>query len=117
MSEGASPKRGDIFWVDFNPGRGSEQRGLRPALVISNDVGNANAPTVIVVVLTTADYRKPYPFLVAIAAGEGGCAKAGFVNCSQLLTVSKDRIGARLGSLNSDKMGEVDAALRYAIGL
>jgi len=64
-------KRGEIYWVDWSPGRGSEQLGLRPALVIQNDTGNKFSPTTIVAALTTT-MEKSYPFLVKCAAAESG---------------------------------------------
>ena len=109
-------KRGDVFLVDFNPARGSEQAGYRPAIVVQNDVGNRYSPTVIVAVVTTAA-GKTYPFLVKLKAGEVGLEKGSAVNAAQVLTVDKARLVKMLGSLSAEKMGELDKALKISLGL
>lgn len=113
----SSPRRGEVYWVDFDPGRGSEQRGTRPGLVVQNNTGNAYSPTTVIVAISSAPLAKPYPFTVALAAGEAGLTRASFVNCSQLLTVSLDRLGMRLGSLSAERMTQVAAALRYELSI
>jgi len=109
-------KRGEIYWVDWSPGRGSEQLGLRPALVIQNDTGNKFSPTTIVAALTIAA-EKPYPFLVKCAAKGSGLPKDGMVNLAAIMTVDKARLVKRAGELNADKMAEVDAAIRASLGV
>lgn len=109
-------RRGDVFLVDFNPARGSEQAGFRPALVIQNDVGNRHSPTAIVAAISAAPER-PYPFLVRLAAGEGGLERESAVNASQILTVDKSRLTRKLGSLSAERMRQVDRAVRISLGL
>ncbi len=109
-------KRGEIYWVDWNPGRGSEQSGLRPALVIQNDIGNKFSPTTIVAALTTA-IEKPYPFLVRVTAKEGGLPKDSSVNLAVIITVDKTRLRDKCGELSEDKMAEVDKAIKASLGL
>lgn len=109
-------KRGEIYWVDWNPGRGSEQSGLRPALVVQNDVGNKFSPTTIVAALTTA-VEKSYPFLVKVTAKESGLPKDGTVNLAVILTVDKTRLGNKCGELSKAKMLEVNEAIRASLGL
>ena len=109
-------KRGEIYWVDWNPGRGSEQSGRRPALVIQNDTGNQYSPTTSVAALTTA-VEKPYPFLVKVTAKESGLPKAGTVNLAVILTIDKTRLGERCGELSEAKMAEVDEAIRASLGM
>lgn len=109
-------RRGDICMVDFNPARGSEQAGFRPALVIQNDVGNRYSPTTIVAAISAAPERL-YPFLVRLAAGEGGLERDSAVNASQILTVDKARLARRLGSLSAERMREVDRAIKISLGL
>ena len=109
-------KRSEIYWVDWSPGRGSEQLGLRPALVIQNDTGNKFSPITIVVALTTA-MEKPYPFLVKCAAKESGLPKDSMVNLAAIMTVDKARLIKRAGKLSADKMAEVDAAIRASLGI
>lgn len=108
-------KRGDVVLVDFNPARGSEQTGIRPALVVQNDVGNKHSPTTIVVAITTT--RRKYPFTVNLEEGEGGLGKASTVNASQILTVDKSRFLKKLGTLSPERMKEVDKALKISLGL
>jgi mRNA interferase MazF len=109
-------RRGEIYWVDWNPGRGSEQGGLRPALVIQNNVGNEFSPTTIVAALTTAA-EKPYPFLVKIKTNESGLPKDSMVNLSTILTVDKRRLANKCGELSLQKMADVDEAIKTSLGL
>jgi mRNA interferase MazF len=109
-------KRGEIYWVDWNPGRGSEQVGLRPALVIQNNTGNEFSPTTIVAALTTA-VEKPYPFLVKITAVESGLSRDSMVNLAAIMTVDKRRLSNKAGVLNQTKMNQVDAAIKVSLGL
>ncbi|MGB9867943.1 MAG: type II toxin-antitoxin system PemK/MazF family toxin [Bacillota bacterium] len=109
-------RRGDIFLVDFNPARGSEQAGFRPALVVQNDVGNKHSPTTIVVAISTAR-EKVYPFLVPLRAGEGGLDRDSMVNTSQILTVDKSRLMKKLGNLSAERMRQVDRASKISLGL
>ena len=110
------PIRGEIYLVNWNPGRGSEQSGKRPALVIQNDTGNRFSPTTIVAACSTAGI-KPYPFIVRISAKESGLVKDGYVNLSQVMTVDNGRLETRLGTLTEKKMDEVDDAIRNSLGL
>lgn len=106
------PKRGEIYWVDWSPARGSEQAGLRPAVVVQNDIANRVSPNTVVVALSTAPLPKLYPFIVALAAGEAGLKEAGHINCSQLMTISKSRLKERIGELSEERKKQVSAALR-----
>ena len=109
-------RRGDIYWIDWNPGSGSEQGGLRPALVIQNDIGNKYSATTIVAALATA-VEKPYPFLVRITTKESQIPKDSTVNLAVILTVVKTRLGDKCGELNEAKMAEVDKAIKASLGL
>jgi mRNA interferase MazF len=122
-------RRGEIYWVDFDPIKGSEQGGLQPALIVQNDVGNEYSPTTVVAAITRTVPPRPYPFVVTVAPEESGLPYASAVNCAQLATIQKDgaasrlraALGARevrpLGRLSQAKLGEVDAALKYNLGL
>lgn len=112
----AEIKRGEIYRVNWNPGRGSEQAGIRPALIIQNDVGNRTSPTTIIAALTTA-INKAYPFLVPITAKESGLPKDSMVNLATIMTVAQSRLEGRCGQLNESKMAEVDSAIRVSLGL
>lgn len=109
-------KRGEIYWVDWSPGRGSEQRGLRPALVIQNDRGNQYSPNTIVAAITTAP-AKPYPFIVLITASESGLPKDSSVDLASIMTIDKTRLGDKCGELSLAKMAEVDNAIKKSLGL
>jgi len=113
--QGDEPKRGDIWLVNFNPGRGSEQRGIRPAVIIQNDVGNRYASTTIVAAITTT--IKPYPVTVKLGKGEGGLNRASMINLAQILTIDKSRLERRLGSLVTERMDAVDEALLISLGI
>lgn len=109
------PMRGEVWLVNWNPARGSEQAGMRPALVIQNDIGNEKAPTTIVAAITST--VRLYPMNVVINPPEGGLNRTSLVKTSQILTVSKERLEKRLGRLSKDRMNEVDKAIRLSLAL
>jgi mRNA interferase MazF len=109
-------RRGDLWWVDWEPGRGSEQRGRRPALVLQNDIGNKYSPTTIVASVTTRGPRR-VPILVSVSAEESGLPRDSFVNLAHIVTIDKDRLLQRCGSLSSERMLEVDSALKISLGI
>jgi mRNA-degrading endonuclease toxin of MazEF toxin-antitoxin module len=112
MTERDVPRRGDVYWVRLESSRGSEQSGVRPGVIVSNDVGNRSSPNVIIATMTTRDYGRRYPFPVAVSKGEGGCPRSWFINCSRLFTITKDRLGQYLGALPPERLDELDEALR-----
>jgi mRNA interferase MazF len=109
-------KRGEIYEVNWSPGRGSEQAGIRPALVIQNDVGNEFSPTTIVAAVSSRP-RRPYPFHVAITARESGLPQDSIVKCEQIQTIAQCRLERRVGRLNPSKMREVDVAIMSSLGI
>ena len=112
-----SIKRGDVFYVNLDPTKGSEQAGTRPVLVIQNDVGNAYAPTVVIAPLTTKAFSKRYPTNVNIPKGTAGLKDDSTVLLSQIRTIDKGRLERRLGHLPPTLMQEVDEAIRVSLGL
>ncbi len=122
-------KRGEIYWVEFDPVKGSEQGGVRPALVVQNDVGNQHSPTTVVVAITRTLPPKPFPFLVVIEPTESGLPERCVVNCSQVATIHQSGADSRLrppkgetavspiGKLKPAKMNEVDKAIKFNLGL
>jgi mRNA interferase MazF len=111
-------RRGDVVVVELNPTKGSEQRGTRPCLVVQNDVGNANAPTTIVVPFTTSVGDRLYPFEVLLEADEGPLEEDSVALCSQVRTVSiEHRIRENLGSIPDGRLADVEEALEYSLGL
>lgn len=109
-------KRGEIYWVDWGQGKGSEQAGVRPALIIQNDVGNRASPNTIIASLTTAP-NWPYPFLVEFTKEESELEKGGAVDLGTILTIDKMRLNDKCGQLTSRKMSEVDQAIKISLGL
>jgi mRNA interferase MazF len=112
-----SIKRGDIFYVDLNPTKGSEQSGRRPVLVIQNNVGNEAAPTVIIAPLTTKKFSKEYPTNVHIKKGIANLKEDSVVLLSQIRTIDKIRLERKVGSLPSRVLEMVDEAIKISIGL
>ena len=109
-------RRGEIYWVDWNLGRGSEQVGKRPALIIQNDIGNKYSPTTIVAACSTAREKK-YPFIVPVTRQESGLPKDCSINLSGILTIDKSRLGDKGGELTKHKMVEADEAIKRSLGL
>ena len=110
-------RRGDLFWVDLNPVKGSEQAGRRPVVVIQNDVGNEAAPTVIVAPLTTKSFTKPYPINVHVPRGVAGLKDNSTVLLSQIRTIDKSRLDQRIGHLPPTCLKQVDQAICISLGL
>jgi len=109
------PKRGEIWSVNWNPARGSEQAGKRPALIIQNDVGNEKSPTTILAAISTT--VKLFPMNVKIEPHESGLNLFSIVKTSQIVTISKDRLEKRLGQLDKLKMQVVNAAIKLSLDL
>jgi len=122
-------RRGEIYWVEFDPVKGSEQGGLRPAIIVQQDIGNQHSATTVVVAITRTLPPRSYPFVVVMEPEESGLPVRSAVNCSQIATIQKDEPGSRLrpwpgehqvrpiGQLSARKMAEVDRALKYNLGL
>ncbi len=111
------PHRGDIFIVDFEPVRGSEQGKIRPALIIQNNVGNRFAPTTIVAAITSQEKAKEYPTNVFLLKSESKLEKDSTVLLNQLRTIDKSRIIKKISSLNSSLMSKVNLALKVSLAL
>lgn len=109
-------KRGDVCWVDFEPVVGSEQGGVRPAVVVQNDVGNRFSPTTIVAAVTTKTVSKPFPFIVSLPPQ--ALPRASAVDCAQIRTIDRARLRSEpIAHLDESVMREVDDALRASLGL
>ena len=109
------PRRGEIWLVNWNPARGSEQKGIRPALIVQNDIGNEKSPTTIVAAISST--VKLFPMNVKIEPHESGLNLPSIVKTSQILTIDKNRLEKKLGQLSKKKMEEVKAALMLSLGL
>jgi mRNA interferase MazF len=110
-------RRGDIFWADLDPVRGSEQGKIRPVLIIQNDVGNENSPVTIIACITSNLARKDYPTNVFISAKETGLTSDSVVLLNQIRTVDKARLTRKIGHVPDKRMLEVDEALKISIDL
>jgi len=111
----AFPRRGEVWLVNWNPARGSEQAGRRPALVIQNNIGNEKASTTIVTAISGS--VRIFPMNVKIDPPEGGLDFPSIVKTSQILTVDKRRLEKRIGRLSEEKMEEVNGAIRLSLDL
>lgn len=109
------PKRGEIWLVNWNPSRGSEQAGIRPALVIQNDIGNEKSPTTIVAAISGT--VKIYPMNVKINPAESGLEKPSIVKTGQILTISKERLMKKIGKVGRDTMQAVDTAIKLSLDI
>ncbi|MEA1901842.1 MAG: type II toxin-antitoxin system PemK/MazF family toxin [Thermodesulfobacteriota bacterium] len=109
------PAHGEVWLVNWNPARGSEQPGKRPALVIQNDIGNEKASTTIVAAISAS--VKIYPMNVKVNPPEGGLERPSIVKTGQILTISKERLEKRLGRISAKKMEEVNRAIKLSLNL
>ncbi len=110
-------KRGDLFWVNLDPARGSEQAGRRPVLVIQNDAGNEFAATTIISPLTTKEFSKKYPTNVSIPKGVSGLKSDSIVLLHQIRTIDKLRLEKRIGQLPEAYIEKVNQAIKVSLGL
>jgi mRNA interferase MazF len=110
-------KRGDIFYGDLSPVIGSEQGGVRPVLVIQNDIGNKYSPTVIVAAITSQINKAKLPTHVELAAESYGITKDSVILLEQIRTIDKKRLKEKIGHLSDELMKQVDLALQISFGL
>ena len=115
MTRDVFPRRGEIWLVNFNPAQGSEQKGIRPALVIQNDVGNEVSPVTIVAAISSL--IKAYPINVEIKPSESGLERDSVVKLNQIRTIDKKRLIRKLGEVNFSKMKTVNSSLMLSLGL
>lgn len=109
-------KRGEIYFADLDPVMGSEQGGMRPVLIIQNDLGNRFSPTVIVLPLTSRTGKTPLRTHVTVFPPCGGLTKPSIILCEQVRTLEKTRLRRYVGMLRPDKMHRVEQALLIAVG-
>ena len=110
-------QRGDIFYANLNPVLGSEQGGLRPVLIIQNDIGNMYSPTTIVAAITSRIKRAKLPTHIEIKADRYHLGKDSVVLLEQLRTVDKQRLKERIAHLDEETMIKVKDALTISLGL
>ena len=110
-------KRGDVYFADLSPVRGSEQGGQRPVLIIQNNIGNKYSPTVIVAAITAKIAKAKLPTHVEIESSKVGLVRDSVVLLEQVRTIDKTRLIQKLGQLESDDMSLFDNALVISLGL
>ena len=110
-------KRGDIYYADLSPVVGSEQGGIRPVLIVQNDVGNRYSPTVIAAAITSRQSKTKLPTHIAIEAQGSGLSKDSVVLLEQVRTLDKRRLKERMGSVDRQAMQEINRALSVSFGL
>ena len=110
-------KKGDLYFADFSPVIGSEQGGVRPVLVVQNNVGNKYSPTIIVAAVTSQKNKAQLPTHVSIDAAGNGLSKNSVVLLEQLRTIDKSRLRERIGTLNQELMPDVNEALGVSLGI
>ena len=115
-------KRGDIFYADLSPVVGSEQGGLRPVLIVQNDMGNKFSPTVIAAAITSRMGKTKLPTHIDVSIkdrpeGTAGLQRDSVVLLEQIRTLDKRRLREKMGHLPPDLMNEVDKALFVSFGL
>lgn len=110
-------RRGEIYTAGLDPVVGSEQGGMRPVLVIQNDMGNRYSPTVIVLALTSAMGKPMLPTHVPLPAGTGGLSRDSIVLAEQMRTLDKRRLRERIGALPAQSMAQVERAIIASLAL
>ncbi len=110
-------RRGDVFYADLRPVVGSEQGGVRPVLIIQNDVGNRHSPTVICAAITSKMNKAKLPTHVEIQAGRYDIVKDSVILLEQLRTIDKRRLKDRVCHLDTEVLNRVDRALQVSLEL
>ena len=110
-------RRGDIYYADLSPVVGSEQGGIRPVLIVQNDVGNRFSPTVIAAAITSQRAKANLPTHITLHAEDSGLARDSIVLLEQIRTLDKHRLKERMGRLDHSSMNQVNHALSISFGL
>ncbi len=110
-------RRGEIYYADLSPVVGSEQGGVRPVLIVQNDIGNKHSPTVIAAAITSQKEKSKLPTHISLDAERYGLAKDSIVLLEQVRTLDKKRLKERMGELDNVAMHRVDNALSVSFGL
>lgn len=116
-SDNLNIKRGDIFFADLSPVVGSEQGGIRPVLIVQNDVGNKYSPTVIAAAITSQQFKTRLPTHINVDAAVCGLSKDSVVLLEQIRTLDKQRLKEKMGNLPEGDMNRINDALSVSMGL
>lgn len=117
MKVAVVPKRGDIFYADLSPVIGSEQGGIRPVIILQNDVGNRYSPTIIVAAITSQINKAKLPTHVEISSEAYGLNRDSVVLLEQIRTLDKKRLKEKIGHMTEEDMAKVDEAVLISLGL
>lgn len=110
-------KRGDIYYADLSPVVGSEQGGVRPVLIVQNDIGNKYSPTVIAAAITSQQFKAKMPTHISVDAAVCGLSKDSVVLLEQIRTLDKQRLREKMGNLPDRDMSRINDALSVSMGL
>lgn len=110
-------KRGQIYYADLSPVVGSEQGGMRPVLIIQNDIGNRYSPTVIAAIITSRKTKAKLPTHCWLNEGEGGLLYESMVELEQVRTLDKKRLKELMGQLSNERMTDIDKCLKISFEL
>ncbi len=110
-------RRGDIYYADLSPVIGSEQGGIRPVLIVQNDVGNKYSPTVIAAAITSRISKSKLPTHIEVYADKYGLARDSVILLEQIRTLDKKRLKEKMGHLDEDVMTLVNDAITVSFGL
>lgn len=110
-------KKGDIFLANLEPTRGSEQGGIRPVLIIQNDISNKYSPVTIISAITSKTFDKEYPTNMFISKEDSKLDKDSTIMLNQIRTIDKKRIIKKLGSLDNFLMNKIDLAIKISLAL
>ncbi|MBQ9083631.1 MAG: type II toxin-antitoxin system PemK/MazF family toxin [Clostridia bacterium] len=109
--------RGDIYYADLSPVVGSEQGGMRPVLIVQNDIGNRFSPTVIAAAITSQKDKAKLPTHIQLSSETSGLARESIVLLEQIRTLDKRRLKECMGRLDDEAMRKIDQALSISFGL
>lgn len=112
-----SVKRGEIYYADLSPVVGSEQGGIRPVLIVQNDIGNRHSPTVIAAAITSQRDKSKLPTHIEVSAEKCGLSKDSVVLLEQIRTIDKKRLKDKMGVLDNTSMNQINTALSISFGL
>ena len=110
-------RRGDIYYADLSPVVGSEQGGIRPVLIVQNNIGNRFSPTVIAAAITSCQSKANLPTHIPLNSGTSGLAKDSVVLLEQVRTIDKRRLKEKMGAIDQSAMNAVDNAISISFGL
>ncbi len=110
-------KRGELYYADLSPVVGSEQGGIRPVLVVQNDIGNKYSPTIIAAAITSRLNKSRIPTHIELSSKEYGLEKDSVVLLEQIRTIDKSRLREKIGELSEYKMNEINRAMMISLGV